>query len=349
MSVRRRRRASSTDVGFVDPADDDGQSGVDADENKKALPSPNQDQADALSPAPSIASTSTSAASTPRSKLPLRSSLSLRRASSSFQVECPEKYANARTMTPFQEKVNAVTILPSFFLCLHYIAAGKWILPETMEMAKDMLRGKYDEPRGCINWTYLPDLTSMPPPTIIAICLGIIVHCPWSFIYHYKYAANPNPVERLKHWSRRCDHSAIHAASICWSYSISCGSIPFLLLNLLYNADCIRCHWEEEIKPRRNQVRILGSMLLYTSPLLFMQDDDGSRFVLFRKIWSYFVVAVWCFAAYPIGGWSHAAFHIVMIAVPVLLLDMAAKMEAEGEWSISAAQCAAWKIRDVGG
>jgi hypothetical protein len=135
------------------------------------------------------------------------------------------------------------------------------------------------------------------------------------------------------------DHSAIHAASICWSYSISGGSLAFLLLNLLYNADCIRCHWEEEIKPRRNQVRILGSMLLYTSPLLFMSDDDGSRFVLFCKIWSYFVVAVWCFVAYPIGGWSHAAFHIVMVAVPYLLLLMAAKMEAGGEWSIAAAVC----------
>ena len=339
MSVRRRtcRRASSTDFGFVDP---DGHV-------EKDIPSP--DQVDALSSAPSIASTSTSGASTPRTKPSFRSSLSLRRASSSFQVECPEKYANARTMTPFQEKMNAVTILPSFFLCLHYVAAGRWILPQTMEMAKNVLHGKDDEPRGCIDWTYFPNLTYMPPLTIIAICTGIIVHCPWSFIYHWKYAANPNPAERLKHWSRRCDHSAIHAASICWSYAISCGSIPFLLLNLLYNADCIRCHWEKEIKPRRNQVRILGSMLLYTSPLLFMQDDDGSRFVLFRKIWSYFVVAVWCFAAYPIGGWSHAAFHIVMIAVPVLLLDMAAKMEAEGEWSMAAARCAAaWKSEMLG-
>ena len=338
MSVRRRRRASSTDFGFVDSADDD-------ENNKKDLLTPVDQEVDAMSSAPSIASTSTSAASARRSRS-FRSSLSLRRASSSFHVECPEQYANARTMTPFQEKVNAVTILPSFLLCLHYILAGRWVLPQTMEMAKDMLArdGKYGEPTGCLNWTYFPNLTYvLPPPTIIAICLGIIVHCPWSFIYHWKYAANPNPAERLKHWSRRMDHSAIHAASICWSYAISCGSIPFLLLNLIYNADCIRCHWEEEIKPRRNQVRILGSMLLYTSPLLFMQDDDGSRFVLFRKIWSYFVVAVWCFAAYPIGGWSHAAFHIVMVAVPVLLLDMAAKMEAEREWSMAAAQCGAWK------
>jgi len=253
-------------------------------------------------------------------------------------VECPETYADARTMTPFQEKVNAVTILAPFFLCSHYILAGKWILPQTMKMAKDALHGKEEDyTYGCIRWTY------MPPPTIIAICLGVIVHCPWSFIYHWKYAANPNPADRLKHWSRRMDHSAIHAASICWSYSTSVGSIPFLLLNLLYNADCIRCHWEEEIRPRRNQVRILGSVLLYTSPLLFMQDDDGSRFVLFRKFWSYFAVAVWCFTAYPFGGWSHAAFHIVMIAIPALLLDMAAEMEAEGEWSMSAAQCAEWK------
>ena len=119
--------------------------------------------------------------------------------------------------------------------------------------------------------------------------------------------------------------------------------MPFFAFNFIFNADCIRCHLEEEIKPRRNQLRIIGSMLLYTSPLLFMTDEDGSRLQLFRKVWTLFVVAVWFFAAYPIGGWSHAAFHIVMVAVPPLLLDMVAEMETGGEWSMAAAQCAVLK------
>ena len=341
----RRLRASSTNFG-ASPANENEREDDPCirRRRKKSFDTP---AASSCAPDPSIASTSVSsdsAAATSRTRSS-SSSLSLRRASSSFHVECPEQYANQRTMTTLQEKVNAVTILPSFFLCLHYVLAGKWVLPETVETAKELSSRGNDGSNGCINWAYFPGIFSMPPPTVIAICLGVIVHCPWSFIYHWKYATNPNPAERLKHWSRRMDHSAIHAASICWSYSISCGSLAFLLLNLLYNADCIRCHWEEEIKPRRNQVRILDSMLLYTSPLLFMPDEDGSRFVLFCKIWSYFVVAVWCFVAYPIGGWSHAAFHIVMVAVPYLLLDMAAKMEAGGEWSISAAQCI--EVRDA--
>lgn len=341
----QRQRASSTDFG-ADPANENERE--DPCIRRRRKNSFDTPAASSCAPDPSIASTSVpseSAATISRARSS-RSSLSLRRASSSFHVECPEQYANQRTMTTLQEKVNAVTILPSFFLCLHYVLAGKWVLPETIETGKELLsRGKEDGSNGCTNWAYFPGMF-MPPPTVIAICLGVIVHCPWSFIYHWKYATNPNPAERLKHWSRRMDHSAIHAASICWSYSISCGSLAFLLLNLLYNADCIRCHWEEEIKPRRNQARILGSMLLYTSPLLFMPDDDGSRFVLFCKIWSYFVVAVWCFVAYPIGGWSHAAFHIVMVAVPYLLLE-AAKMEAGGEWSIAAAAVCGIEVREL--
>lgn len=251
-------------------------------------------------------------------------------------------------MTPFQEKVNAITILPSVLLCISYMVSGKWIRPETIALAKQTLvdmtpSEQSDVLSGCINWKLVPNLPYCPPLTILAISIGVILHCPCSFVYHWYYAANPNPTERFKHWSRRLDHSAIHACSILWSYSISGGSVPFLVFNLVYNADCIRWHWEEEIKPRRNQLRIIGSMFLYTSPLLFMEDEDGSRLQLFRKVWSLFVVAVWFFAAYPVGGWSHAAFHIVMVAVPPLLLDMVADMEAEGDRSMAAAQCAVLK------
>ena len=78
-----------------------------------------------------------------------------------------------------------------------------------------------------------------------------------------------------------------------------------------------------------------------------MQDEDGSRLQLFRKVWGLFLVAIWFFAAYPVGGWSHAAFHIVMVAVPPLLLDMAAKMEAYGDWSKAAARCAILKLDSI--
>mmetsp|Transcript_9914 Transcript_9914/g.21039 ORF Transcript_9914/g.21039 Transcript_9914/m.21039 type:complete len:353 (-) Transcript_9914:28-1086(-) len=346
-TVRRRAGSSKTDFGRIAVVNNDDDQGPFGDEKS------NEEQSNGATsvPSPALTPSSSSSASTQSAALStrsLRSSLSFK-ASSSLSVGCPEKYADKRSMTPFQEKINAVTILPSAILCIYYMVSGKWILPETVEMAMQALENSTSAQQfnllsgGCINWALFPRLTYMPPPTILSISIGVLLHCPCSFIYHWFYAANPNPTERFKHWSRRLDHSAIHACSILWSYSISCGSVPFVVFNLAYNADCIRRHFEEEIKPRRNQLRIIGSMLLYTSPLLFMQDDDGSRLQLFRKVWGLFVVAVWFFAAYPVGGWSHAAFHIVMIGVPPLLLDMAAKMEADGDWSMAAAQCAVLK------
>ena len=292
----------------------------------------------------SIASLSLS----PSSPLLSNASSSIDNSTSFASVGCPKKYADKRTMTPFQEKINALTILPSGVYCLYYLLTGKWIRPETLEWATEVLaKNNHNSMKflDCIPWRFLPSslIPSLPPPTILAICIGVLVHCPCSFLYHWKYAANPDAAARLLHWSRRLDHSAIHACSMVWSFGLSAASTDgnyqrhlwFFAFNVIYNLDSIRFHWEEDIKPRRNQLRILGSMLLYTSPLLWQQ-----QFLLFGKIWAMFVLAVWFFVAYPIGGWSHAAFHIIMIGVPPLLLERVADLEATGAWSQAAATCA---------
>lgn len=269
-------------------------------------------------------------------------SLLSNKSSSSFatsSVGADEEYANKRQMTLLQEKVNAITILPSALQCVHYMLSQKWFRDETLQKAKETLMSNKDALQDDI----LLSLECMsvfsyrlPPPTILAICIGVILHCPCSFLYHWKYApAISIPSEKFKHWSRRLDHCAIHVCSALWSYSLSGGSIAYFGLNVVYNAHCIKCHLQKEIVPRRNQMRILLSMLLYTAPLLFMH----SKLQIFLKVWSIFGVAVWFFAAYPVGGWSHAAFHLVMMAVPPLLLDMVADMEADGEWAMTAAQC----------
>ena len=71
-------------------------------------------------------------------------------------------------------------------------------------------------------------------------------------------------------------------------------------------------------------------MILYTSPLLLFDDITPKvGKLVFQQIWLLFVIALWLFAAYPLGGWSHSAFHLVMLAVPPLLLDYVAMKENE--------------------
>ena len=307
---------------------------------------------------PSLSSLSNASSSTtPASTTTTNSSPSM------VPADLSPHYYDKRTMTPFQEKINALTILPSAVLSIYYISSGKWLLQESIQRAEDFLLNFNQESRmhlsqhfKCWKNPLLPHLHHMPPLTIWAIVLGILLHAPCSFLYHWKYAAAPhlnhNPVARIQHWSRRLDHSAIHMCSIFWSYATSAGHLPFFALNLVYNIDSIRYHWQPEIRPRRNQLRILGSMLLYTSPLLWRTDEEdggGSRqplrFQLFGKIWVIFCVALWLFAAYPLRGWSHAAFHMVMVAVPPLLWEMVAHDEVYGDWSMAAAHCAVLRRR----
>ena len=280
-----------------------------------------------------------------------------------------ERYADKRTMTNVQEKWNAITILPSAMLCLYYLYYQQWkigiddgttvedvaktpaatVKATTIRMIPNNLWTR------CLDWPMqllhilFPNILSntqmefhykdIPPTTILALCVGIVLHCPCSFVYHWTYApAYSDPLKRLKHWSRRLDHSAIHLCSLFWCYGLSlsscCGGSNhyqhpycYLLFNLIYNVDSIRCQWEEEMQPRRNQFRILGSMVLYTLPLIvFDTTDEGWQ--VFQQVWCLFVVSLWLFAAYPLGGWSHAAFHIVMVAVPPILLDYVARKEA---------------------
>jgi len=124
-------------------------------------------------------------------------------------------------MTTLQEKMNALTILPSGLFCLYYLIMGKWLLPETLYKASQLIATASDgrgvgvgvgttsstfttiaaagaaavagDTETCLNWKFFP------PPTILALCLGIIVHCPCSFLYHWKYAPYLQSQQRLQH------------------------------------------------------------------------------------------------------------------------------------------------------
>lgn len=58
-------------------------------------------------------------------------------------------------------------------------------------------------------------------------------------------------------------------------------------------------------------------------------------------------ISGWFFITYPIGGWSHAAFHVVIAFVPPLLMKEACNMLASQHQIKVAARCAI--MRDLVG
>ena len=140
-------------------------------------------------------------------------------------------------MTPLQEKFNAWTIIPNVFYCMYFLTSGKWLSEESIDMAQfemgdfiqegdvrvndESLLHMFGLEEKCIS-TYFPNMHALPPLPLLAIALGITLHAPWSFLYHYNCATIlPPDTSRIEHWSRRMDHSMIHVASALMSYGTS--------------------------------------------------------------------------------------------------------------------------------
>lgn len=156
-----------------------------------------------------------------------------------------EKYLSLREMTPLQERMNAVTIAPNPIYCAYFILAGHWISQELMEEYRDQVKLSVDESQ-CIQSSWFPALSAVPPATVIAVFIAITVHAPFSFLYHWKYAIELSPLQRSSHWSRRMDHSMIHTASAIISYATS-GSWQYTLANILFNMDCIYRQFQPKV------------------------------------------------------------------------------------------------------
>lgn len=93
-----------------------------------------------------------------------------------------------------------------------------------------------------------------------------------------------------------------------------------------------------QVRPRRNQVRIAISILAYTIPIL--RRGDVWTFV---KCWFVVLISGWLFVTYPLKGWSHSAFHLVISFLPPLLLQVAVELPVSKEQITLAVQCAAAK------
>jgi len=250
-----------------------------------------------------------------------------------------DKYMAAREMTATQERWNALTMIPSPLYCLYYIFVGLWISPEMKHEFRDV--DTIDDSK-CIQSDWFPNLVAFPPGAVLAVFIAISIHAPFSFLYHWKYAhALPPGLPRTTHWSRRMDHAMIHTASVFLSYATS-GSWDYLLVNLLFNADCIYRQFKKKVRPRRNQIRVGLSIVAYTIPIL-----NRGEISLFLRCWVVLYFAGWFFIKYPVGGWSHSVFHIIIAFLPPLIMQAASTLPSSREYMEVAAKCAVLSERAI--
>jgi hypothetical protein len=81
------------------------------------------------------------------------------------------KYLTKREMTPFQERMNAITILPNPIYCLYFISAGLWV--PSQQLLLDETIAPIDESL-CLHWPLFPNFTALPSDSVR--CLSR--HCP---------------------------------------------------------------------------------------------------------------------------------------------------------------------------
>lgn len=218
-----------------------------------------------------------------------------------------QAFLDKRVMTPMQERFNAITMLPGMIYSLYYILAGCWVTSitgdqhdsfpsfpqsdssELTNLAREAFGNEHGwiERIGCINSSLFPHLTALPPLPVVAAAVGILVHSPFSMLYHWRYATVIKSSQRVQHWSRRLDHAFIHFASSCAAYATS-GRVDFFLLNAMFNLDCAYRQFEEKVRPRRNLSRIVTSVHLYLLPLLVYRN-----YSLFLQFYLMFTVGGW--------------------------------------------------------
>ena len=175
-----------------------------------------------------------------------------------------DSYMARREMTALQERWNALTMLPSPLYCIYFLVAGLWLNEAVLQDsngyddAKDssadhwtlqaLLNTVLADDSGCIQSSWFPRLHAVPPLPVVFVALGITLHAPFSFLYHWRYAHSlPPGLARTDHWSRRMDQAMIHAASACASYGTS-GSWNYFFANVLFNAHCFYRHFKKEVR-----------------------------------------------------------------------------------------------------
>ena len=128
----------------------------------------------------------------------------------------------------------------------------------------------------------------------------------------------------------------IHASSALTSYATS-GRWDYFAVCLLFNLDCIyRQLFQDKVTPASNQKRLAAAIFAWALPVWYRGGDDME---LFYQIAFVMGLGGFLFVRYPIGGWSHAVFHLALVALMPLLMEVAVRVPASQEPLQEAAHC----------
>lgn len=292
----------------------------------------------------------------------------LNKVQATFEVEL-EKRARERQMTCAQEVFNALTMLAPVLYALYFMLMGKWITEKDLEHAKQGLVRIYndinthadnkaffsdghepqyfpqffDEQKHCFTSSPFPHVYALPPLPTLFMFLGFFFHAPCSIYYHLLCAFKlPSGPKRMTHWSRRLDQAMIHGMSVfhCLGYS---GNVDYTLIVLAFSLDSAYRLFQNGVhRPRRILARMVLAFILPILPLL-----SHGRVLEFCQLIAIFAAGGWLFSAYPLGGWSHGAFHVVLALSNPITMRATTKLMMSQEAIEIGAKCAI--LQDVGG
>jgi len=134
--------------------------------------------------------------------------------------------------------MNGLSVLPGAMYCFYYCLSGTWLWDNVDQVDPAALENIGDEAMCRMSSWLLQDLHVVPPLPILFIALGIVLHAPFSFMYHWHYCTKLPPGKpRFDHWSRKFDQAFIHVISTFMSYGTS-GRWDFFAVNAIFNAHC---------------------------------------------------------------------------------------------------------------
>jgi hypothetical protein len=241
-------------------------------------------------------------------------------------LDAISKRASKRAMNTEQEVWNAITMLIAPCYCLYFVLSGKWLTAADLEALSTSDTNNISRYHGCI---------PKPPLTVIAIVLGIVLHTPASVLYHVLCAFKiPQGPMRINHWSRRLDQAMIHVVSIFWSFGSS-GQWTYTLLSMIFNVDSIIGLYRRPFCPRKIFYRFGVALTIQTLPLFINGRPDH-----IIRLLAIYIASGLMFTKYPLGGYSHGMFHILIAFAPPLVLVASVQLPSVQNELRIAATCA---------
>lgn len=243
-----------------------------------------------------------------------------------------------RSMTSNQELWNAITMFPTPLYCIFFCLGGHWLTQSDIDRvsnASDDWESTFNS-SSCNQSSILPNFYALPPPPIIAMTVACVLHSPCSIFYHLLCAYKlPPGAKRMDHWARRLDQAMIHFMSFMFAYATS-GNTDYFLIAMAFNIDCMYRLTQKGMRPKRTLIRMVCAFFIPVLPF-FVRGNWVDAFLLL----SIYGVSGWFFSAYPVGGWSHGIFHLMIFTSNPILMYASLKLDVDEvrDYVDTAAKC----------